>query len=59
MELFTNVILRSDNPRLGALRKLFDIEMIPRNLLLDENRRIVAVNLRGEELEKKMTELTR
>jgi hypothetical protein len=54
MEPFLNVILRSDNPEQGKLTRLFDIAWIPKNFLLDKERRIVAVNLRGEELEKNL-----
>lgn len=54
---FTHVILRKDNPEQEKFRKLFDIKVIPRNFLLDKNRRIVAINLRGDDLEKKLKEL--
>lgn len=54
---FTHVILRKDNPEHEKFRKLFDIKVIPRNFLLDKNRRIVAMNLHGDDLEKKLKEL--
>lgn len=54
---FTHVILRKDNPEQEKLRKLFDIKVIPRNFLLNRNRQVVAIDLRGEDLEKKLLEL--
>lgn len=57
IQMFTNVILRKDNPEFEKLRTLFDIKVIPRNFLLDKNRKVVAINLRGEELEQKLQEL--
>ena len=40
------------------LCKRFGVTGIPANFLLNKNREIIAVNLRGEELEKKLMELT-
>jgi len=37
--------------------QLYKIESIPNNYLLDREGRIIATNLRGDELEKKLTEL--
>ncbi|MBV7532085.1 TlpA disulfide reductase family protein [Chitinophaga sp. sic0106] len=37
--------------------RLYGIRAVPANFLLDENRNIIAVNLRGEELNKKLTEV--
>lgn len=36
---------------------LYDVTSIPRTFLLDENNRIIAINLRGEALEEKIKEL--
>jgi hypothetical protein len=36
---------------------LFNIESIPTNFLLDREGRIIASNLRGDALEKKLAEL--
>ncbi|GGA97707.1 redoxin domain-containing protein [Puia dinghuensis] len=41
----------------NAVAKLYDIESIPSNLLLDPNGVIVSKNLHGEELEKKLGEV--
>ncbi|MBO9728525.1 MAG: AhpC/TSA family protein [Chitinophaga sp.] len=35
----------------------YGIRAVPANFLLDENKNIIAINLRGEELNKKLTEL--
>jgi peroxiredoxin len=59
MESFTNVMLRSDNPQQGKLTRLFDSAFVPKSFLLDKERRIVAVNLRGEELEKRVKRLVK
>lgn len=37
--------------------KLYGIKSIPRNYLLDPDGKIVAMNLRGEALEKKLSEI--
>jgi hypothetical protein len=36
---------------------LYKIESIPFNLLLDKEGKIIATNLRGEDLQKKLAEL--
>ena len=41
----------------NATAKIYGINSIPANLLLDKNGKIVAKNLRGEKLREKMTEL--
>jgi len=46
-------------PEAKKLCKRFGITSIPANFLLDKDRRIITVNLRGEELIKKMEELTK
>ena len=49
-EALTHVILRKDNANYDSLFRRFDIRTIPHNLLLDEERRVVAVDLRGDAL---------
>ncbi len=58
MQGFVHVILRKNHPLFEMLRKRFDLRTIPTNFLLDRERRIIAIDLRGEELEKKIAELT-
>ncbi|MNY49901.1 hypothetical protein D3C86_1853660 [compost metagenome] len=41
----------------SPLAKEYNVEAIPYSVLLDKNGVIVAKNLRGEELEKKVAEL--
>ena len=41
----------------NAVAKQYGIKAIPQNLLLDPTGKIVAKNLRGEDLEQKLTEL--
>ena len=41
----------------NAAGKLYGINSIPANVLLDKNQKIIAKNLRGEELQDKLTEL--
>lgn len=55
----THVILRKNNADYDRLFRLFGIETIPHNFLLDADRRIVAIDLRGEALRTKMEELQR
>ncbi|MBI3138257.1 MAG: AhpC/TSA family protein [Sphingobacteriales bacterium] len=43
----------------NAVAKQYGIRAIPQNLLLDPEGRIIAKNIRGEELEKKISELVR
>ena len=57
--VLTHVILREDNPDYNRLFRLFGIETIPHNFLLDADGRIVAVDLRGEALRSKLEELQR
>jgi hypothetical protein len=42
-----------------ASRGIFGITAIPANFLLDKDKKIIATNLRGEELMRKMEELTK
>jgi peroxiredoxin len=53
---WTNVIDTAGMSR-SSVAKMFNINMIPKNLLLDKNGVIVAVNLRGEGLEKELKQL--
>lgn len=55
----THVVLRKDNSNYDRLFRLFGIETIPHNFLLDADGRIVAVDLRGEALRMKLEELER
>ena len=55
--VLTHVILREDDPDYDRLFRLFGIETIPHNFLLDADGRIVAVDLRGEALRSKLEEL--
>ena len=57
--VLTHVILREDDPDYDRLFRLFGIETIPHNFLLDADGRIVAVDLRGEALRSKLEELQR
>lgn len=57
--VLTHVILREDDPDYDRLFRLFGIETIPHNFLLDTDGRIVAVDLRGEALRSKLEELQR
>ena len=59
-EMFTHVyggILAS--PKTSILQAKFGVNAIPANFLLNQNRKIIAVDLRGDALMKKMDELTR
>ena len=55
----THVILRKDDPDYDRLFRMFGIETIPHNFLLDANGKIVAVDLRGDALRSKLEELQR
>ena len=57
--VLTHVILREDDPDYDRLFRLFGIETIPHNFLLDADGKIVAVDLRGEALRSKLEELQR
>lgn len=57
MQMFAHAILRKDHPQFNELKRLFDIQTIPINFLLDRNRRVIAINLRGEELQKTLRQL--
>ena len=55
----THVILRKDDPDYDRLFRMFGIETIPHNFLLDADGKIVAVDLRGDALRSKLEELQR
>lgn len=57
MYSFVNVRLTKDMPSYGELVARFGIRAIPHNFLLNRERRIIAVDLRGEALEKEMEKL--
>lgn len=46
-----------DQPGPNAVAKLYQVQAIPQNFLLDPQGRIVAINLRGEALPAKLTQL--
>lgn len=50
----THVILRKDNANYDSLFRRFGIETIPHNLLLDGERRVVAIDLRGDALRERL-----
>jgi thiol-disulfide isomerase/thioredoxin len=58
LEMFTHVYAGSQLTNAGRrMMKMFGITAIPANFLLDKDRRIIATNLRGENLMKKMEDL--
>lgn len=54
---FTHILLNEENANYGRIMKRFDVRAIPRNFLLDKNRRIIAVDLYGDALERKLSGL--
>ena len=52
MQGFVHAILRKDHPQFEVLRQRFDLQTIPTNFLLNRERRIIGVNLRGRDLQK-------
>jgi len=56
MEKFTNLFNGGD---VGGLARELKIVAIPTNYLLDENGKIIATNLRGEQLVKKLQEINK
>jgi len=57
--MLTQVIADTSEFTLKKITKLFGIKFIPRNFLLDQHRKIIAINIPGDSLEKKMEELCR
>lgn len=55
--LFIHVNATPGTPEADILKKLFGITRLPANFLLDENRKIIAVDLRGESLKRTVNEL--
>lgn len=58
IDSFTHVLLGDSSDESALIQAKFDIKGIPANFLLDKNRRIIAINLRGDELSQKLAELT-
>lgn len=58
MKPLANVWLTNEVSRRFEIMNLFQVKFIPRNFLLDKDRRIIAINLHGDELEAKLKELT-
>ena len=54
---WTNVVDSSGMGPQGNISSQYNIRAIPRNFLLDREGKIIATNLRGEELEKKLKEV--
>ena len=54
---FTHGYVGYDSPQSDTIKAQFGITAIPANFLLDKDRRIIATNLRGEALERKIEEL--
>lgn len=57
-EMFTHVFLGNYKETSEALLKQLGITAIPANFLIDKDHNIIATDLRGEELAKKLSELT-
>lgn len=57
LEIFTQVLMLNEHPLKPEILARFGCTAIPRNFLLDTNRRIVAIDLRGENLDQKLQEL--
>lgn len=57
-EAMMHFIIGSKNKNARYIMAQFGIRAIPANFLLDQQRRIIAINLRGDDLENKMKELT-
>lgn len=55
--ILTHVILRSDNPNQNQFIQRFGIKTIPHNFLLDKDRKIIAIDLRGKDLKQKIETL--
>lgn len=58
MHSFVNVRLSKDMPSFGELTARFGVCTIPHNFLLNSERQVIAIDLRGDALEKKLEELT-
>lgn len=55
---FLHVMLPKSHEQYQYIMDKFAIKAIPANFLLDKDRRIISINLRGDALSKKMNELT-
>ncbi len=58
MAKFVNLRLTKEQDQFHSIANRFDVRFIPHNFLIDKDRRIIAIDLRGGDLEKKMKELT-
>lgn len=56
-QLFIHVNAIPGTAEANILKNLFGITRLPANFLLDENRKIIAVDLRGEDLKRTVNEL--
>lgn len=56
-DMFTQVTINNDSNG-NKIKKLFSIHAIPTNYLLDKNHKIIAIDLKGEDLYLKIKELT-
>jgi len=57
--MLTQVIIDSSQFIRKKTQTLFGIKFIPRNFLLDQHRKIIAINIPGDSLEKKLGKLCR
>ena len=57
--MLTQVVIDSSQFIRKKIQKLFGIKFIPRNFLLDQHRKIIAINIPGDSLEKKLGKLCR
>jgi thiol-disulfide isomerase/thioredoxin len=55
--MLTQVIADTTEFTLKKITKLFGIQFIPRNFLLDQHRKIIAINIPGDSLEQKIEKL--
>jgi len=58
-KILTQAIADTSEFARKKIQKLYGIKFIPRNFLLDQHRKIIAINVPGDSLEKKMEELCR
>lgn len=55
--MLTQVLADTSEFARKKITKLFGVKFIPRNFLLDKDRKIIAINIPGDSLEKKLEEL--
>lgn len=58
VELFVQTLLGEKTQEAVDMQARFGVKGIPANFLLDKERRIIAINLRGDELSQKLAKLT-